>query len=306
MIDKLLTLNNAVLRFMTDHIAKIMGLVIVAVLGVALISVNNTLRPETAKEFASTSVKILNTRGTTGGSGVILTSTPFGSKILTNKHVCRLIETGGYVMNSGKRYTIDSYKKYPKHDLCLLSVIYDFKINTTIASTRPDDFSNASVSGHPGLMPSVLTNGYFSGRDNIKLIVGLKKCDKDTPKELRVYCFFFGAFPLFETFSTQLVTATILPGSSGSGVFNEDGELTGLVFAGRGKGLTYAYIVPHEYLIDFMRMESEIEWSKAGAGINYKELFRRIFNFESECDRGNYQLKNLCNYVQRYSIWRSH
>lgn len=288
---------------MRRNIAKIMGVVILSVVGIGIMSYRGIVRPSTAKEFADTSVKILNTSITSGGSGVILSSNPFGSKILTNKHVCRLIEDGGYIERKGTLYIIDRYKKYPKHDLCLISVIYDFRTNTEISDIRPEDFSNASVSGHPGLMPPVLTEGYFSGRERIRLIVGFKKCDKDTPEEYMFYCFFFGGMPIIQEFDSQLVTATILPGSSGSGVFNDEGELSALVFAGRGRGLMYAYVVPHEYLVDFMRIEEEISWKTAGQGFNYEDFFNRIFNFQLKCDSST-KLKNICNHVEDYLIWK--
>src|SRR5574338_518303 len=185
-------------------------------------------RPASAKEFARTSVRIVNSEMSAGGSGVILESSAFGSTVLTNKHVCRLIEAGGYVIRGETRYMIDSYKKYGKHDLCLISVIYDFGVTTKVAASRPKDFSNAYVSGHPGLMPSVLTNGYFSGREIVQLVVGMKECDKNTPDEYILYCIFMGGIPIVQSFHSQLVTATILPGSSGSAVFNEDREIAGL------------------------------------------------------------------------------
>lgn len=304
MINKFKELNEAVLNFMTRNIAKIMGIVIVSFGLFAVFTYNSATKPETAAEFADTTVMIVNSKYTSGGSGVILESNPFGSKVLTNKHVCRLIEKGGYIIYKGFEYQINEYKKYPKHDLCLLSVIFDFGITTKVANFRPSDFSNASVSGHPGLMPPVLTKGYFSGREEIMLIVGFKKCDKDTDPKYRFYCWFFGGLPVFESFSSQLVTATILPGSSGSGVFNEDGELAGLVFAGRGRGLMYAYIVPHEYLVDFLRNEDDIEWKRAGAGHNYEQFFNRIFNFQNACDRKDRRINRICTDTDNYLIWR--
>ena len=303
MIDKLKKLNSAILAFMTDNIAKIVGLLIVAVLILQVVPLTNIIRPETAAEFAKTSVKVVSLAGNSGGSGVILSSTPFGSKILTNKHVCRVVERGGYVIHEGREYLIDTYKKYPKHDLCMLSVIYDFGVTTEVADSRPNEFSKASVSGHPGLMPPVLTKGYFSGRERIRLLVGFKKCTEKTPSKYFLYCMIFGGIPIVESFQAQLVTATILPGSSGSGVFNKDGELSGLVFAGRGKGLMYAYIVPHEYLVDFIKSEHEIEALKAGVGHNYKDFLRRIFIFQKACKNPNTKIKNLCNHVEEHIIW---
>lgn len=260
-------------------------------------------KPTSAKEFARTSVRILNSEMNSGGSGVILNSTAFGSTVLTNKHVCRLIETGGYVVRGETSYMIDSYKKYGKHDLCLVSVIYDFGITTKVAASRPKDFSKAYVSGHPGLMPSVLTTGYFSGREIVSLIVGFKECDKNTPDEYILYCIFMGGIPMIQRFHSQLVTATILPGSSGSAVFNEDREIAGLVFAGNGEGLMYAYIVPHEYVVDFLENQDRYKWAKAGKGHNYKDYFDRVFNFELECKKSNV-FKKACSSVLDNAIWR--
>jgi V8-like Glu-specific endopeptidase len=44
---------------------------------------------------------------------------------------------------------------------------------------------------------------------------------------------FVGGIPDIMQYDSTLVTATIMPGSSGSGVYNENKELAGVVFAGR-------------------------------------------------------------------------
>jgi hypothetical protein len=50
-----------------------------------------------------------------------------------------------------------------------------------------------------------------------------------------------------------------MPGSSGSGVFNEAGEISGLVFAGSAQGLSYGFIVPLESVKDFITKEYNLE-----------------------------------------------
>lgn len=291
--------NDSILAFMKKYIAQIMGIVgVIAIFG-AIMSMKSNFKPHTAAEFASTTVMILNDSQTSGGSGVILKSSLSKTYILTNKHICRIIEKGGTVVYKGRTYSIDSYKKYPIHDLCMITVMYSFNITTQIAHKRPDYFSSASISGHPGLMPPVLTKGYFSGRERIFLVVGYRKCTK---KDDFILCLFNNGYvPVLEDFDAQLVTATILPGSSGSGVWNEDGELSGLVFAGRGGGLMYAYIVPYEYLVDFLETEKNIPWQKAGDGVNYRKLFDRIFDFEKFCKIFN-EL-DICKKIKSRSIW---
>lgn len=49
------------------------------------------------------------------------------------------------------------------------------------------------------------------------------------------------------------VSAIIMGGSSGSAVLNANGELSGVVFAGQGNGLSYAFIVPYEYVSMFLK-----------------------------------------------------
>jgi hypothetical protein len=46
-----------------------------------------------------------------------------------------------------------------------------------------------------------------------------------------------------------------MPGSSGSAVFNDRGEIAGLVFAGRGE-LGYAFSVPQAFIYSFVNDEA--------------------------------------------------
>jgi len=72
-----------------------------------------------------------------------------------------------------------------------------------------------------------------------------------------------------------LVTATIMPGSSGSGVFNEDMELSGLAFAGSGD-LGYAWTVPYEDMMYFLNKELEnLFETKTPDTINIKQLIQK-------------------------------
>jgi len=241
------------------------------------------LTPKNAEEFANTSVIITNKETTSGGSGVVLSSNDTESLILTNKHVCRLVEEGGKVSKDGAVYVVKEYKKYTKHDLCLIKVLDNLGVNTKLARKAPKKYTQAYISGHPLLLPHTLTTGNFSGKLAIDVMTGLRKCtDKDFQSGdmlTILMCAFLGGIPVVETFESQLVTGTILPGSSGSGIFNSSGEISGLVFAGQGRELTYAFAVPYEYVRDFVENEApKTEWKKAEAVQNPDDLILRIMS----------------------------
>jgi hypothetical protein len=86
--------------------------------------------------------------------------------------------------------------------------------------------------------------------------MGMKPCTIDDMKDPNgaLLCFFLGGFPIERTFESQVISATIQAGNSGSAVYNNNGEVAGLVFAGSGD-LSYALIVPQEYIENFIRNE---------------------------------------------------
>jgi len=256
---------------------RIVGALIVLSLGYSMLD-THYLKPKQVKEFAVTSVKVVNMSETSGGSGVILSSSATESIVLTNKHVCKVIEEGGLVVKSTRSFLISAYKESFSHDLCEIKVNADLGVNTKVASEAPEEYSEAFISGHPNLLPHVLTKGNFSGRMTIRVNIGVKKCSKEDYEDpAKVFmCIFTGGIPVIETFDSQLVTGTIMPGSSGSAVFNENGEIAGLVFAGNSKELSYAFIVPQEYIYNFVNNEApSMEWSQAKPSDKPKEVFMR-------------------------------
>ena len=302
-------LNKKVLTYMRKNIAEITGFV----LGISLLSFflstltfNNIDAPTKASDFAKTSVIIMGKYKRSGGSGVILRSSNKYSEILTNKHVCRLVTSGGFVLKNYRLFIINSIKLYPFHDLCLVKVFHNFKVNTKISRNPPDNFDKAIISGHPALLPHVTTIGNFSGHKIINLIVGLKKCKKeDLRSKYKLYCFLFGGIPVLQSFESQLVTGTILPGSSGSGVFNSKGEISGLVFAGQGKGLGYAFIVPQIHLLNFLNIEKRLPYVPVNR-IKYDDLIRKVFGLQKFCKYNTkyyYKFKPLCDVREDYMIW---
>lgn len=211
--------------------------------------------PTTPPAFAETTAMITNPASTSGGSGVVVESTDTESSVLTNAHVCEVIERGGLVHTATKRAAVKSYKVSETHDLCLIKVQADLEVSTGVAKSAPPTFSKASIAGHPALLPTIITQGHFSHKMIIEVLAKIKKCEqKDFEGDLGFLCIFLGGIPIVKIYEAQPVSATIQPGSSGSAVFNEAGEIAGLVFAGAGQ-LSYGFVVPQEYIKEFLQVE---------------------------------------------------
>jgi S1-C subfamily serine protease len=216
-----------------------------------------TVRPTTNPEYSSTSVMITKYDGRSGGSGVIVSSKRGESRILTNAHVCSLLSNGGIIRSDTRKGIVKSYQVSDLHDLCLVTTNTNFHINTMLAQNEPEIYDDAIISGHPRLLPNIVTHGHFSQKQIVNILAGFRPC---APEEMEVgnenfeYCRFFGRVPVLRSLEAQVVSATIMPGSSGSAVFNANGELAGLVFAGSGD-FGYAIIVPHEYVTYFFETE---------------------------------------------------
>lgn len=235
------------------------GLSMALLVSMLLLSGNKTVKPQNSDELASVSVQITNLRQNRGGSGVILSSSNHGSVVLTNRHVCGVVENGGIVKtDNGNLNTVVSYTKSNVHDLCTITVAENLGTGIKLAPENPNYLDSAVIVGHPALLPTTITKGHFSGSQIITLLAEVRKCTKEETEDpaLGFFCSAFGALPVFKSFQAQHVTATIMPGSSGSPVFNENGELTGLVFAGMGQ-LGYAMIVPSDYVRYFLNIESQ-------------------------------------------------
>jgi S1-C subfamily serine protease len=203
---------------------------------------------------------ITNLAKNSGGTGIVMESSDNSSLVLTNSHVCHVVEKGGLVSGRAGSFMVTGYKHSHVHDLCLITVDGNLKAHTTVATRAPTPFyESASISGHPHLFPNVVTTGHFSGKDIIQIMKGIKPCtdeQKENPT-LGLICLVLGGIPEIEQYESTLVTATIMPGSSGSGIYNENKELSGVVFAG-SKDLSYAWTVPYEYLHHFLDREAKL------------------------------------------------
>lgn len=259
-----------------------------------------TIKPLTTVEHSRTAVKVLSNLQDAGGSGVILNSTNIGTNILTNKHVCELVQAGGWVQYGVKQYKIQTYKIYPAHDLCIIGIGENLGINTVIASKAPDLFSDCRVSGHPALLPMILAPGHFSEEMDVKLIIDTKPCTGKEKGRDQAYCRYIGEKPVFRIYHAQVLSSLIMPGSSGSGVFNKAGEVSGVVFAG-SSGLSYADIVPWKFVKDFIENADSIPWNYPDPDAEPKKFMKLLIKTMSLCDRQ--RIDGICRRPDWPSIW---
>lgn len=204
-------------------------------------------------------VKITNLQANSGGSGSIIKSGPSGSEVLTNRHVCEVVKNGGLVHSlSGKKAFVTGYKQSEIHDLCIVIVKENLGQSTKVSPTPPRFHERAVASGHPHLMPNIITEGYFSGKEIIRVVTGFKECTENDLKDpvSAFFCLVFGKIPLIKTYEAIAVSTLIQPGSSGSAIYGENGRIKAVVFAGAGD-LGFTFAVPQEYVYEFVSRESK-------------------------------------------------
>lgn len=261
-------------------------LVVVSIIN--LTATSKTHKSDSSKVEATVMITRLDERS--GGSGVVIESSDSESKILTNSHVCGVVENGGIVKNSKYKGFVTSYTRSSIHDLCLITVSVNFHTSTRLASESADHISTAAVSGFPRLMPNIITRGSFGNHVIASVMTGIKPCtEEDITKgdpSTNAICMFLGGFPIIRTYDAQFIGATIQAGNSGSGVFNENGELSGLVFAGSGD-FGYGMIVPFEYLYNFLNVEI-----KSGNLVTLKP--ETTFQINAAALNGNLKFKKGC------------
>lgn len=208
----------------------------------------------TKNPLGRSSVMIVRSDKRSGGSGTIIASSASESIILTNAHVCGVVDNGGTVItDDGSEHRVIMIRRSVLHDLCLIRVAANLGVNTRIAKSSPELYSSATIIGHPLLNPTTVTEGVFSKRNIIEVMTGVRPCTEEESKDQGtiLICALLGGFPQVTTFEAQFVTAGISPGSSGSPVFNSKGELAGVVFAGSGENAP-GYIVPLESVLNFL------------------------------------------------------
>src|ERR1035437_1183183 len=159
-------------------------------------------KPDTS-DASNNSVKVTNMAQTHGGTGIVLRSSPTSSLVLTNSHVCGVVEEGGLVSGASGSFMVTSYKRSEQHDLCLIRVSGNLHGRVNLASRPPVPYKEmAMISGHPALYPNVKTIGHFSGRQSIAILLGFKPCtdaDLEDPEKAGL-CVMVGGLSIIKNF----------------------------------------------------------------------------------------------------------
>lgn len=270
-----------------------------------------TLETTPRNNITQATVMIVNNEQNSGGSGLILRSDEVESTVLTNAHVCRVVENGGLVVSQFGTFQAVGYKKSPTSDLCTVTVAANLRTNTRLAPLSPAMYEDVSVSGHPALMPNLVTKGHLSGKKVISVMTGYEACTEEDRKDedLALLCMFMmGYKPVIQNYESALVSATIMPGSSGSGVYDSNNNLIGLVFAGSGQ-FGYAWTVPYEQVQAFLNESEKITETKIDNKLNIGKLIRdskklSINDVKRRCLLATHpKIKEFCDVIQKDVLW---
>lgn len=174
-------------------------------------------------------VEMLVSSGMGGGTGFEVIA-PSGKKYtLTNAHVCRAEATFAVVDN--RLIPLRVIETSTTSDLCLLEEIAG-AAGLSVASFSPKSDDVIDIYGYGLLQDLTHTQGFYVGRLKGNMAAAI--------------CLFLGEC------SVDYVSATILPGNSGSPVLNSSGEVVGVVFASGSEILNRALIVSLQDVVTFL------------------------------------------------------
>lgn len=299
MLEKIRMASVAVLSYFFQSRTKFILLVLLVLAPVAMV-----LKLAQDSHPSSFTVMVTRMDERSGGSGSVVFSSRDKSIVLTNAHVCDVLnKDGGLVKKEdGTKYMVTGYKKSEFHDLCAVWVAADLGGTVKLAEVSPKSYSEAVITGHPALLPNIINRGSFGERKVIDILVGMKECNEKNVKneEDAMLCMLVGGLPIIKSFESVVVSAMIMAGSSGSAVLNSNGELSGVVFAGQGQGLSYAFIVPFEYVSIFLREEMQVPGPiskvplQGEAAEAHEEMMEVKRKLASECKKDNKKIVRMC------------
>lgn len=180
--------------------------------------------------------RITTNRG--GGTGYMVKDARFGIVIVTNKHICDMDpEDGIFVLDQdGAQYLSKIRRKARLTDLCLIETPQELLSKyegLTLApdGTTPEKYETLYVYGHPGLRKLTGSSGPFV---NESWVPRFSDDHIDAP-----------------TLRIGRADIVIYPGSSGSPVLNDRGDVVGTVFGYEGANHIALYI-PLREMIEFL------------------------------------------------------
>lgn len=179
-------------------------------------------------------VRIEGTQG--HGSGVVVYSEKDFSLVLTNKHVCEIVNDVAKVNRNGKTPIYDGIvlKLSSKYDLCVMRINVG-DIPVALLGSENVMGEQVFVNSNPLFLKNSTTSGFAGDIDRFE---GTE----------------------FEGKYIQH-SAIIYPGSSGSGLFNIEGKLIGINTLAVPQVVTAGYAITIDIITEFLN-ESGVRYSK--------------------------------------------
>lgn len=198
-----------------------------------------TVHPIKPVDFKRVAAQV-NTAGSRG-SGVVLRSDSGGTDVLTAKHVCaNAVVLGSFVYVNREKHLVDSIKPSFQYDLCLVHTKDVLYLSVDLAKVSPKFGDVLRTAGHPLSMPLLFQEGRASETFNI------------LPKD---------AAP--EKLFLMLTNILVQPGQSGSGVFDEEGNLVGIMVSfktvypkGPPETIGFGLAIPRKHVEMFLEKEA--------------------------------------------------
>lgn len=186
----------------------------------------------------------------TGGTGFQI-DTPYGPKIVTNAHVCRLLKQDYAMMQDsrGRTFIAPVIKKSLVADLCMIEG--NPKYPSLALGDGLDSWDRILVVGHPLLLPLTPSPGYVLGRSNVAVSIG--PMDEESCSELGgILEDFFLFNSCVVKYDSMLTNAISYPGNSGSPAVDFFGRVVGVLFAGDSR-THHGILVPYNHIKNFIK-----------------------------------------------------
>lgn len=191
-----------------------------------------------------------------GGTGFAVKAPSGITYTITNNHVCEIAENGKMraVWDNGRSVIIDVLETDKQHDICILDGL-PLTEGMEVSMQELQVGDPAFVIGHPLLMPNTFAEGLVRDRTNMVVIMGqgdARECKALGLKHRTVPGWLGEQDVCYEEYDAFDTSINGYPGNSGSPVFNFQGQIVGLIFAGNNFTNQLSY-VPLEYLHDLIR-----------------------------------------------------
>lgn len=237
-------------------IKPVFNLILSITLGIFVLFSSNIKDTYYRKGVGSDVVRVYKVDQSTGGTGFHVKAESGNVYILTNKHVCSLADKYDRLLieQNGKKVFRRVVARYPEHDLCVVEPLSKNHSTLSIAS-RIFEGEDIIVVGHPGLRSLTLAHGEYIGSKTIEissLVDSPKQCAGRVFDDPMTYLF-TGKLLCLESFRSSAISSPIYGGNSGSPVVNKFGNVVGVVFAGNRSQSNDGYMVPLQYVKEFLK-----------------------------------------------------